>query len=329
MDAACADFLCRDVGWSAAAITVVNQGFARYWQRSRHLAARAPTWMPPRRRNLGVVIDPDAFAVRPYVQLLNTSTWLLYADDIVGAHADPEFLAYLLAHGDRMTITGEVTQAAIQNAAWWFERRDDECDAFAAAAEGSSRPDADAFRALATALPWLRQLRHETLCPPLVISPHRPIPGTGLLVPRAIEHEPPALIVAWTKIAAAAVQRYRTRWQGSDPAATTALCTWLAETAPPLLIMGQGERVLWDPEHPERLGAVRDVLRHTDAEAAKGITGDLAVIDTHTRRFLGALTAPEELPPPAANTLHTGLPPTRGEKWLLSQWIREKRQPIA
>ena len=29
------------------------------------------------------------------------------------------------------------------------------------------------------------------------------------------------------------------------------------------------------------------------------------------------------------NTLHTGLPPTRGEKWLLSQWIREKRQPIA
>lgn len=29
------------------------------------------------------------------------------------------------------------------------------------------------------------------------------------------------------------------------------------------------------------------------------------------------------------NTLHTGLPPTSGEKWLLSQWIRERRQPIA
>ena len=29
------------------------------------------------------------------------------------------------------------------------------------------------------------------------------------------------------------------------------------------------------------------------------------------------------------NTLHTGLPVTRGEKWLLSQWIREKAQPIA
>ena len=29
------------------------------------------------------------------------------------------------------------------------------------------------------------------------------------------------------------------------------------------------------------------------------------------------------------NTVHTGLPVTRGEKWLLSQWMREKRQPIA
>jgi predicted 2-oxoglutarate/Fe(II)-dependent dioxygenase YbiX len=28
-------------------------------------------------------------------------------------------------------------------------------------------------------------------------------------------------------------------------------------------------------------------------------------------------------------TLHTGLPPTRGEKWLLSQWIRSKPQRVA
>jgi hypothetical protein len=28
------------------------------------------------------------------------------------------------------------------------------------------------------------------------------------------------------------------------------------------------------------------------------------------------------------NTLHTGLPPTRGEKWLLSQWMRSKSQRI-
>lgn len=28
-------------------------------------------------------------------------------------------------------------------------------------------------------------------------------------------------------------------------------------------------------------------------------------------------------------TLHAGLPPTRGEKWLLSQWIRSRPQPVA
>ena len=29
------------------------------------------------------------------------------------------------------------------------------------------------------------------------------------------------------------------------------------------------------------------------------------------------------------STLHAGLPPTRGDKWLFSQWIRSKPQPIA
>jgi predicted 2-oxoglutarate/Fe(II)-dependent dioxygenase YbiX len=28
-------------------------------------------------------------------------------------------------------------------------------------------------------------------------------------------------------------------------------------------------------------------------------------------------------------TLHAGLPPTRGEKWLFSQWMRSKAQPVA
>ena len=26
--------------------------------------------------------------------------------------------------------------------------------------------------------------------------------------------------------------------------------------------------------------------------------------------------------------LHAGLPPTRGEKWLFSQWVREKQVPL-
>ena len=35
---------------------------------------------------------------------------------------------------------------------------------------------------------------------------------------------------------------------------------------------------------------------------------------------------PDRRPDPLS--LHAGLPPTRGRKWLLSQWVRDRRQPI-
>src|SRR6185436_10505222 len=103
--------------------------------------------------------------------------------------------------------------------AWWLERSDDECAAFVAAADQSTRPDAGGFQAIARALPWLRKLRHETLDPPLIVSPHRAIPGTGLLVPRALEQEPSALVDAWAVAARHAVDAYKAAWRA--PAADT------------------------------------------------------------------------------------------------------------
>src|SRR5512147_3064115 len=66
-------------GWSAAHGELFDRAFALYWKRSAGLAQRARTWMSPRVRHAAVVTDPAA--VRPYVQLLNTSAWLLYAVD--------------------------------------------------------------------------------------------------------------------------------------------------------------------------------------------------------------------------------------------------------
>jgi hypothetical protein len=106
--------------WSAAHVALFDAGFARYWQRTAGLASRTATWAPPRRRHVALLAD--AAVAHPYVQLLNTSAWTLYAADIDPARADAEWLAYLLAHGDRMARTGEVTAAALHNAAWWFER---------------------------------------------------------------------------------------------------------------------------------------------------------------------------------------------------------------
>ena len=150
-------------GWTAARIALLDAGFALYWRRTTELARHTATWAPPRLRHIAVLREP--LAVHPYAQLLNASAWTLYASDLDPADSHAELVAYLLAHGDRAARLGEVTMAALHNAAWWFARSDAECDAFAAAAAASGRPDADAFRALADALPWLRRLAHARLRP--------------------------------------------------------------------------------------------------------------------------------------------------------------------
>ena len=299
-----ATFLENRAGWTPAATALFDAAWTRYWQRSADLARRTRTWPVPRRRHVAVVTQPDA--VRPYVQLLNTSAWLVYAADVDPAISDPEFLAFVLALGDRMTRTGEVTTAPVQAAAWWLERNDDECAAFAAAASRSTRPDAAAYVAVADALEWLRRVHHAELHPPIPATPVRPIPDTGLLVPAPIEAEPPRLVGTWKRIAAGVIADYHARWRRSDPGLVTNLCEWLAAEAPPLLVVAEPDRIVWDPETSDRIGAVRGVLKTADAVAVERVHRDLERVAAITRRFLAAVVEPESLPAPAANTLQTG-----------------------
>ena len=291
-------------GWSAATIALFDAAFTRYWERAASLARRTATWPPPRRRHIVVVGEPRD--VIPWVQLLNTSAWLVYASDLDPARSDPEFLAFLLAHGDWMVQTGEVAMAGVRGAAWWLERSDDECAAFATAAAQSTRPDAAAWRALAEALPWLRQLHHETLRPPRIVSPRRPIPGTGLLVSRALEREPPRLAERWTEVARDVLASHRAAWRRHEPAAVRDLTDWLAGTAPPLLVTGAGGTVLWDPDVSARVAPVRDALDEADAVAVRAIHADLEVVAERSEAFLGAVADVSALPAPQANTFQSG-----------------------
>ena len=211
--------------WDGERIELFNAAFRRYWERTTSLAARTRTWMPPRLRHVALVRDP--LSVRPYVQMLNTSSWMLYEQDFDAATSTAELAAYLLVHGDRMALTGEVTRAAILDAAYWFERTDDECQSFTRGAQQSTRPDADAFRALAAAFPWLRQLSHETLRPPTLIKAYRPIPNTGLLVRKDLEAEPQALVHEWGDVANRALARFRSRSTRASAASITRLVDWL------------------------------------------------------------------------------------------------------
>jgi hypothetical protein len=309
-------------GWTPERVAFFDRAFATYWSRSTALAARTRTWMPPRIRHVAVIDDPTS--VRPYVQLLNTSAWMLYASDLDSRTSDVELAAYLFAHGDRMALTGEVTLVALHNALWWLDRSDDECAAFAAAAARASRPDAAGLVAIADALPWLRRLRHETVHPPLVVTPHRAIPGTGLLVPRALEHEPRELVDAWSDAARRSVEAYRRRWHAPPDAAIARLAAWLASDAPPLLVMAEGGRMLWDPEHADRGGGLRAALKRGDAAAVDAIADDLATIARHTRAFLEALVDAAALPAPAADTEQRGYTFLHRERRMIAYDLDER-----
>ncbi len=321
MTPAFAALVAARAGWSPAQVALFDAGFARYWERSASLARRTLSWPPPRRRHVAVVGRP--WDVRPYVSLLNTSAWMVYAADLDPARSDPEFLAYLLAHGDRVAHSGEVSLAAVRSAAWWLERTDAECDRFAAAAHRSERPDAPAWRALADALPMLRQLGHETLRPPRVVSPRRAIPGTGLLVPRHLEAEPPRLAERWAAVATGAVERYRAAWRRRDAAAVDALRAWLASAAPPLLVTGAAGEIVWSPDTAPETTSLGAALAAADTVAVAAVHADLAVIDRVSRAFLAAAVDPATLPAPQANTFQSGYAYLHAERRLIAYNLHE------
>jgi hypothetical protein len=307
-------------GWSAERIALFNAAFALYWTRTTDLAHRTRTWAPPRLRHVAVFDDP--LAVHPYAQLLNTSAWTLYAPDVDPARSHAELAAYLLAHGDRMTRLGEVTMAALHNAAWWFERSDAECAAFAAAAAASTRPDAAALRALAGALPWLRRLGHAELRPAPAHG-HRTIPATALQVPLADAAEPPRLVDRCRDVARAAVERYTAAWRATDLAALDALSDWLAAAGPRLLICSRAGRILWEPGRAARVAPLRAALKRASGAAVRDIHADLVVLDRHTTRFLASLADPAALPGAGQVTEQRGYTYMHRERRLLAYDLDE------
>jgi hypothetical protein len=284
----------RRRGWSADRLALLDAAFALYWSRTAELARRTHSWDPPRLRHIAVVREP--LAVHPYAQLLNTSAWTLYDTDLEPAGSNPEFAAYLLAHGDRTALLGEVTAAALHNAAWWFDRSDAECARFSDAAAASTRPDAAAFRALAAALPWLRELREARLRPPP--SPaYRALRDTQLFALPAQAGAVERLIADWTTSAHAAVATYIDAWSAPEQAVVAALTDWLRSAAPPLLVTRRG-RMLWDSRPPGDLDALRAALAAASGTAVRDLHADLVVLDRHTRRFRASLVDATALPPP-------------------------------
>ena len=259
VDEAFANLLREREGWDQERIQLLNTAFALYWTRTAGLAERADSWAEPRARNIALVRDPAT--VLPYVQMLNNTTWTAYMCDFDPECSNAEFAAYVLAHGDRMFLLGETTRAALFNAPWWFERTTAERAAFAFAAAQSPRPDAEGFRAIAEAIPWLCELHHETLRPLAILADYLPMTGSGLLVAPHLQDAPRELVARGHAVHQATVKSFRDRWREPDRKAAAALCAWLAADRPPLLVTGRGGRILWDPEVPQRMNPLRNELK--------------------------------------------------------------------
>jgi len=296
--------LAARAGWGAERLDLFDEGFRRYWSRASALARRAPELPEPRLRNVAVVGEPES--VRPFGQMLNQSTWTMFDADFDPALSHPELVAYLLVHGDRLVQIGEVTFAPVHLAPYWFERSPAERDAFARAAALSPRPDAGTYRAIAAALGWLRELRHERVRPPRRPAGHRAIPGTGLLVPRALEREPERLVESARSSAEEALREFYARWRTPrGDAEVRRLLDWLVATAPPLVVAA-GERAVWDPERPHDVAALARELSDVGQAAARDVREDLAVVAERSTRFLRATVAADALPVPEHSLAQSG-----------------------
>ena len=284
-------------GWTR----LFDDAFRAYWARAADLARRSPGhWFPPRVQNVCIVTRPAA--VRPYFQPFYRSSWLLYASDFDPAESNVELGAFLLLQVEREGLMRQLLPAFAQNLSYWLVRGDEEVELFRAACARSSRPDAEGYRALADALPWLRELHHRELAPARIAVPggYATVPGTGLEVRRADLPRLEELLATWWRVAQGVADQYYSRAAGAGRTREHAgeLLDWLRAAAPRVLVTGAGNAPLWDPDRPEEVATLRAELTELPEAAARSLRADLEIVGRRSQRFVDALRTPGELPAP-------------------------------
>lgn len=301
-----ADELRAKRGVSEGWIELFDRAYALYWERAADLYDRAPqTWFPPRLQNLAVVVEPEQ--TRPYYQPFHKSSWMLYASDFDPERSNLEHATYQLLHAERLSTSRDMAMAIICGMSYWLERDEAEIAAFGEACGRSPRPDADAFRLLVESMPWVRTLFHDPLRrPPAEVAPTlRRVKEAGLYVPPNVQPQLQALVPALREAATGVMTRYVQRCAtapATEPAVAMAsspadfVGDWLAQARPPLLLTDEREQVLWDPEQPERLDALRASLHGLGGRLAQSLRDDLAIVGERSAAFLASLREPERLP---------------------------------
>ncbi|MCX4239547.1 hypothetical protein [Paraliomyxa miuraensis] len=305
-----------DRGLGDGFIALLDRAMSSYWERAAWLYERAPdSWFPPRLQNLCIALD--AQSTRPYHQPFHRSSWLLYASDFDPDASNLEYATHQLLHAERLSTSRDMAMAVICGMSYWLVRSDAEVEAFVAACRRSSRPDAAVFVRLAEAMPWVRTLFHDPLRPPApeARSGLRKVKEAGLWVPEALQAELHALVPALRADASAVMEAYlatAAKAPATDPAVAFAsspadhVCEWLERASPPVLVTDEHETVLWDPEEPRRVGALRRRLEGIGGRVAQSLREDLEVVGERSAAFLASLRDPERLPRPGEGVEQDG-----------------------
>jgi hypothetical protein len=280
-------------------VALLNAALQRYWERLEWMWARTQrSWFPPRFQNLCVITEPETG--RPYWQPFAGSSWLLYASDFDPDTSSVELAVFLLVLAERLGIAQNMKAAIAQNLSWFLVRTPEEIEDFRAGCQRCTRPDAEAWRALADALPWVRELYHVKFRPPFDFAAKQlhPLRGMELLVPVERSADFERLVNTFETVGARVIESYRRAQaaptHGRDPIDLVA--GWLRERKPCVIVADTAQKEVWDPDAPDDVDRLRAALDGLTERSAESLCLDVETVADTTNRFFAAVRDPENLP---------------------------------
>jgi hypothetical protein len=267
-----------------------------------------------------VVTEPER--IRPYFQPFRRNSWLLYAADFDPASSSLEFATYQFVHVERMGLLQEIVPTLLANLCYFLALSEEQLADFLGGCGRSTRPDASGFRALANAMPTVRQLHHDQLRPPQDELPEATLdPHTGLIVPASVQEAIAALQEAWYQSAVEVFEGHTAAHAAGAIDRGKRILDWLQSNLPPILVTGAEEELLWSPDDPDDGDALMERLEPVTESGAQSILEDLRVVAHHSRRFLAAMREPESMVDPAAYITESGLSFIHKEKKIIGYSI--------
>ncbi len=262
--------------------------------------------LPPRLTNVMVVRDAET--TRPYFQPFVQMCSVVYATDLDPAQSSAEHAAFQLLVAERLGQLRRYGLALLASLPLLLSLTPEQAAGFTRGACLSERPDRATSHRLAELLPSLRAnlvaegagLEGE---PP---EGYGRVRGTTLAALRTFAPELAALGKLAEGAATSVACAYLERQAAASGRHEDEAVARLERERPLVLVTAESGEILWDPERPAEVAALRAALEGIGRLPAESLGRDLATVDRATRRFLGLLRDPDALVVPVQSLEEAG-----------------------